>query len=112
MVHKASLADTKSGIFPAVRSYLKYPTIKGYCADGGYRKTFIEQVDIILHLGVDISQKIKAEGFHVIPKRWVVERTFAWLNFSRRLSKDYEITTISEEAMILISHCHTLIKRL
>ena len=89
---------------------MKYPSIKGYCADGGYRKTFIEQVDQILR--VEISPKIKAEGFQIIPKRWIVERTFAWLNHSRRLSKDYEIKTVSEETMIIISHIHTLIKRL
>ena len=60
----------------------------------------------------NISTKIKGEGFQIIPKRWIVERTFAWLNYSRRLSKDYEIKTASEEAMIIISHIHTLIKRL
>ncbi|MBQ9492176.1 MAG: transposase, partial [Oscillibacter sp.] len=41
-----------------------------------------------------------------------VERTFGWLNHSRRLSKDYEITTDSSAAMVIISHCHTLLKRL
>ena len=61
---------------------------------------------------VEISPKIKAEGFQIIPKRWIVEKTFTWLNHSRRLSKDYEIKTASEEAMIIISHIHTLIKRL
>ena len=111
-VHNASIHDTKSVIYPAIKSYLNYPSIKRYCADVGYRKTFVEQVDQILHMRVDISQKIKAEGFHIIPKRWIVERTFAWLNHSRRLSKDYEIKTASEEAMIIISHIHTLIKRL
>ena len=109
-MHNASIHDTKSGIYPAKKSYLKYPSIKGYCADGGYRKTFVEQVDQILR--VEISPKIKAEGFQIIPKHWIVERTFAWLNHSRRLSKDCEIKTASEEAMIIISHIHTLIKRL
>ncbi|MBR1730460.1 MAG: transposase [Selenomonadaceae bacterium] len=59
-----------------------------------------------------MSPKIKGEGFQIIPKRWILERTFAWLNYSRRLSKDYEIKTASEEAMIIISHIHMLIKRL
>lgn len=112
LVHNASIHDTKSGIYPAIKSYLSYPSIKGYCADGGYRKTFIEQVKQILHMRVEISPKIKAEGFQIIPKRWIVERTLAWLNHSRRLSKEYEIKTTSEESMIIISHIHTLIKRL
>ena len=46
------------------------------------------------------------------PKRWIVERTFACLNHSRRLSKDYELTVASAETLIKISHIHTLLKRL
>jgi len=65
-----------------------------------------------LGLKVDVSPKIKTVGFHVIPKRWVVERTFAWLGNSRRLAKYLEKTVASQEAMIIISHCHTLLKRL
>ena len=62
-------------------------------------------------LGVDISQRIQP-GWKVLAKRWVVERTFAWLNGFRRLSKDYEITTTSEEANVVISHSCILLKRL
>ena len=65
-----------------------------------------------MDLKVDISPKIKRVGFHVIPKRWVVERTFAWFGNSRRLDKDLEKTVTSQEAMIKISHFHTLLKRL
>ena len=50
------------------------------------------------------------KGFRILPKRWVVERTFAWLNFSRRLSKDYEISCSSAETMIMISYASTLLK--
>ena len=54
----------------------------------------------------------RAKGFQVLPKRWVVERTFAWLNCLRRLSKDYETSCCSAETMIMISHTATLLKRL
>ena len=47
-----------------------------------------------------------------LPWRWVVERTLAWLSHSRRLSKDYEILSASEETMVKISHIHTLVKHL
>lgn len=111
-VHRANLHDTKAGIFPAIQAYRKYPTIKKFCGDGGYRGTFVELVKSILGLDTDISQKIVPEEFQVIPKRWIVERTFAWLNISRRLSKDYEILTSSSEAMVKISNFHTLLRRL
>ena len=52
------------------------------------------------------------QSTQVLPKRWVVERTFAWLNGSRRLSKDYETSCYSAETMIMISHAATLLKRL
>lgn len=57
-VHRANLHDTKAGIFPAIQAYRKYPTIKAFCADGGYRGTFVNNVNFILGLNVDISKKI------------------------------------------------------
>jgi len=110
VVHAANIHDTKSGINPAKKAFLKYPTIEKFCGDDGYRKSFEEDVLTELGLGVDISKRIKPE-FEILPKRWVVERTFGWANHSRRLSKDYEIKAEYEENMFMISHLHTLIKR-
>ena len=62
--------------------------------------------------GVDISEKIKPHEWEKLPWRWIVERTLAWFNHSRRLSKDYEILTASAEAVSMISHAHTLLNRL
>jgi len=52
------------------------------------------------------------KGFVLLPKRWVVERTFAWLGGYRRLSKDYEKTTAASEARIKLAAIHTMLKRL
>ena len=109
-VHAANIHDTKSGINPARKAFDKYPTIQRFCGDDGYRKSFEKDVSEQLGLGVDISNRIKPE-FEVLPKRWVVERTFSWANHSRRLSKDYEINTIHEENMFMISHLRTLLLR-
>jgi putative transposase len=51
-------------------------------------------------------------GFVPQPKRWIVERTFGWLNRSRRLSKDYERTTASSEAFVKVAMIHLMIRRL
>ena len=109
-VHAANIHDTKAGIEPAKKAVKKYPTIKGLSADAGYRKTFVALVISILGLFVNISERIKPT-FEVLPIRWVVERTFAWANHSRRLSKDYEIKTVYAENMFMISHLHTLLRR-
>ena len=110
-VHAANIHDTISGINPARKAYKKYPSIERFCGDEGYRKTFVNDILKELGLSVDISKRIKAE-FEIIAKRWVVERTFAWMCHSRRLAKDYEIGTIYAENMVCISHLHTLLKRL
>ncbi len=112
VVHAANLHDTNTGYFPALFALTLYPTIKGFSADAGYRGTFVDEIYDNFGIDVEISQQIKPKGWKILPKRWRVERTFAWLGNFRRLSKDYEIRTQSAEAMIKISHSHTLIKRL
>jgi putative transposase len=61
---------------------------------------------------VVVSRPAGAEGFVKLPQRWVVERTFAWLYRSRRLSKDYEREPASSEAMIRVSMIHLMLRRL
>ncbi len=108
-VHAANIHDTKSGGKVLAKAVSKYPTIKGTCGDAGYRKTFEEEA-AKLGIKIDISERIKPE-WEILPKRWRVERTFAWMNGSRRLSKDYEIKTASAENMVMISSASTLLRR-
>jgi putative transposase len=110
-VHAANIHDTKGGGAVFAGALEKYPTIKGVCADAGYRKTFEEDVKT-LGKSVEIVQRINPKKWVILPKRWIVERTFAWLTHSRRLSKDYEITVNSAEAMVQISHLSTLCRQL
>ena len=111
VVHAANIHDTKGGMLVAARAFDKYPTIKKFCGDEGYCGTFVEYVEWEFDdVGVDISKRINP-GFEVLPKRWIVERTFAWMGNSRRLAKDCEISTNSAENMAIISNMHTLLKR-
>ena len=109
-IHAANIHDTVGGCDTIAGAFNKYSTIEGVCGDEGYRKTFEEYV-AKKNKKVDISKKIKQE-WHVIPKRWCVERTFSWLNHDRRLSKDYEIVTSSAQNFIFISHFMTLLRRI
>ena len=111
VVHAANIHDTKGGTLVAARAHDKYPTIEKFCGDEGYCGTFVEYVAWEFDdVGVDISKRI-SPGFEVLPKRWIVERTFAWMGNSRRLAKDCEISTNSAENMAIISNMHTLLKR-
>lgn len=112
IVHAANKHDTVSGLFTAQYATTLYPGIKRLCGDSGYRGTFVDDVEEYIGLPVDIVKRTEKKKWDILPKRWIVERTFAWLNNSRRLSKDYEITTRSAEAMVMVSHIHTLLKRL
>ncbi len=111
-VHAANIHDTKSGILPVDKAVKQYPSIQSFCADAGYRGSFVREIEEKFHLGVDISEKIKPHEWENFPWHWVVKRTFGWVNHSRRLSKDYEITVSSAETMFKASHLHMLLKRL
>ena len=110
VVHAANIHDTKSGIFAAQKAIQKYPSIQRFCADEGYRNSFEKDVESQLKRGVDISSRIKSD-WEIIPKRWIVERTFSWFNNSRRLSKDYEVSLLSAQSMCMIAAFRTLISR-
>ena len=110
-VHAANIHDTKSGCYVYQATKIKYPIIKGGCGDAGYRGTFVDFVKVKYDEIIDISEKIKPNEWEILPKRWRVERTFSWANWSRILSKDYEIKATYEENNFMISHLHTLLKR-
>ena len=77
-VHAANIHDTKGGVYTFEKALYRYPTIQAGCADGGYRGTFRNTFDEFHNIRIDISMQIKEQkGFQVLPKRWVVERTFA-----------------------------------
>jgi len=81
--------------------------------DGGYDKPpLIHWCEQVFGVIVEISRRIAGDGFQVIPKRWIVERTFAWFNCSRRLSKDYEQRPEVSEAMIYLSMTRLMLNRL
>ena len=91
----------------------RYLSIQKFCADAGYRGTFVSDVKEQLGLDVDISEKIKPHRWEKLPcAGWLNAHSPSWLNHSRRLSKNYEISVSSAESMVKISHIHTLLKRL
>jgi putative transposase len=80
--------------------------------DAGYDKVpFIHWCETIFGVVVEIKRRL-SDGFQVLPKRWIVERTFAWLNTVRRLSKDYEERPNMSENMIYMAMIHLMLKRL
>lgn len=85
-------------------------------ADGGYAGKLVEEIG-----GMKRHRRVKLEivkrsddikGFKILPKRWIVERTFGWLIQSRRLVRDYEVKTEHSEAMIYLSMSKRMLARI
>lgn len=109
-VHAANIHDTTIGGHIFETALVKYPTLQGGCFDAGYRGTTVDYVKKILNKTAEISSRI-TDKWAVLPVRWVVERTFSWLNATRRLAKDFELSIESEQNFVIISHSMTLLKR-
>ncbi len=98
-VTDANVADTRAGGYGIESVITKHPTIEAASADSGYRGNPVHYAEILLDTRVHISTKIQ-DRFAVLPKRWIMERTFAWITSDRRLSKDYEVNPRHSENMV------------
>ena len=115
VVHKASIQERAGAKLLLQRAALKgFERLKLIWADGGYSGQ--PMIDWVWQLAGWIFKVIKraedAVGFVVLPRRWVVERTFAWLGRYRRLSKDYEQLPETSEAMIYAAMVRIMLRRL
>lgn len=111
MVHSANIHDAKGGCLVFKRFLDSFKRIKCFFADSAYGGLFKKMA---LEQGFEVviaSKPESAKGFVPLKKRWVVERTFGWLNFYRRLSKDYERCVENSESMILLAQIQILLNR-
>lgn len=113
IVHAADIQD-RDGAKLVLRGIKKwFFKLKIVFADGGYAGKLVKWAK--RHYGWTLKIVKRSDmirGFVVLPKRWIVERTFAWLGYYRRLSKDYELNTESSETMIYLAMTHLMIRRL
>lgn len=115
VVHKASIQERAGAKLLIQRAVLKgFQRLELIWADGGYHgQPMIDWVRRLTGWVFQVIQRTEeAIGFTILPRRWVVERTFAWLGNYRRLSKDYELLPESSEAMIYAAMVHIMLRRL
>jgi putative transposase len=111
VVHAASLQERHGAKMVCLRAKRVYPRLRVIGADGGYSGRLVRWVGALCGWGVRIVTRCDV-GFQVLPKRWIVERTFAWLGRYRRLSKDYEALPATSEALIYVAMIHLMVRRL
>nr|WP_246103375.1 transposase [Streptomyces piniterrae] len=108
----ASVSDNTGGIHLLSQIATASPSVTKAWADAGYRT---KAIDHGVHLGIDVEVVRKdpgIKGFEVIPRRWVVERTFGWLAHHRRLARDYATHPRRSEAVIHIAMIDLISRRL
>jgi putative transposase len=113
VVHVASIQDRDGAKLVLERAKGKFPRLALIWADGAYGGKLIDWVKTVCWWVLEIVKRNDdVKGFKVLPHRWVVERTFGWLNRYRRLAKDYERTSSSSETMIQIAMIRIMLARL
>jgi transposase len=112
MVCAASVQDRDGAKNTLLSLYLVTP-VRFVFADGGFAGRLLDWAQQILRTTIALVRKpADQQGFAVIPRRWAVERTFAWLTAHRRLARDYERDPAYSEAMIRWAAINTMVRRL
>ncbi len=112
-VHSANRHDSKAAMDVLSQLKPEFRRMKKIYADGGYRGDLKDIVKKELKCDLKITlRKDSSKTFKPLPKRWVVERTFAWFESYRRLSREYEFETKHSENMIYLAMINLMVKRL
>ena len=111
-VHAAHLSESRGARLVVLRLFRHTHRLQKIVVDGGYFPVLIHWVWLLFRCPVEIIKRRESRSFQVLPKRWIVERTFGWLNWQRRLAKDYEHWPATSETCLKISMIHIRLKRL
>lgn len=114
VIHPADIQDRDGALMVAARIRSLFPWLRHLIADGGYAGEKLRNG--LAQIGQWTIEIIKrsdqARGFVVLPKRWIVERSFAWLGRCRRLTRDVEATISSSEAWLMIAHIRRVLRKI
>jgi len=115
IVHGADIQDRDGGVLLMATLFGLYPFLLKLYADGGYQGArFLEALRRVLkRLNLEIVKRSdQARHFAVLPKRWIVERTFAWLGRCRRLAKDWESLNRKARAFLKLASIRLMLRKL
>jgi putative transposase len=112
IVHSAGIQDRDGAQQVLTALVARFPRLQLIWADGGYAGQLVTWVTTMLQRTLVIVKRPRhTQGFQGLQWRWIVERTFGWLNRSRRLSKDFEALPETTETWIRIAMIHLMVRR-
>jgi putative transposase len=112
IVTPANIHDSVAAELVLKKMKGKFPRLKKILADGGYLgERLIQLARSCLRCSFEVVTRKEECGFHVIPKRWIVERSIGWFNWHRRLCRDYEANMDSSEAWVYIASISMMIRK-
>jgi putative transposase len=112
VVHAASLSDTEGALDVGAKLRGRFPRLRLIWADQNYRQTMLDWFHHVLDCLVEVVTRTAEPGFRVLPKRWLVERTFGWFNRSRLLSKEYDVYVEVSEYWVYLASIQVMMRRL
>ena len=113
VVHAANIQDRDGGKLVLSKLLGRFPRLQLIWADGAYAGQLVGWTYAVGNWLLEVVKRPpESHGFQVLPRRWVVERTLAWLGRCRRLSKDYEALPATSEAWVHIAMIHLMLRRL
>ena len=115
IVHPADIQDRDGGVIVMATLFGMFPFLKTLFADGGYQGPQFARAlaKVLPHLDVEIVKRSdRVSGFVVLPKRWIVERSIAWLNRCRRLAKDWENLNRKALAFLRLASIRFMLRKL
>lgn len=113
MVQPANVQDRVGAKAVLAKAKLNLKRLKRIWADGGYTGSLLDWVRATCGWTLEIVEKpLGLNSFQALPKRWVVERTFGWLNHYRLLAKEYELLPQTSEASVYAALSHLMLRRL
>ncbi|WP_202921170.1 IS5 family transposase [Anatilimnocola aggregata] len=111
LVHPADIQDRDGAKLLIEQMKCTLPRLRTVFADGGYAGQLVDWFWDSVRWNLEIVKRTATAGFQLLPKRWIVERTFAWLSQYRRHSRDYEELPETSEAMIYVSMIRLMLRR-
>ena len=113
LVHSADASDAEGARWVLARSRGPWPDLRKGWADQTYRGELVVWARQEYGIDLEIVERApETTGFVILPRRWVVERTIAWLGRARRLSKEYEHWPDYSETVVYLASSHLLLRRL